>query len=340
MPRPRRSGSAIRKAVTATRYCWAAKALAVAVGRVRRTIRKIGISMPPSSQFGRRATASSAPAPKSEPVPPVAAPEAVGKTRNYWPSPISALCLIGIAIVAIMFATQSSRGQYYAAEIAGWFDPRPVKTVLLIGNSRTFYHDLPGMVRRIADSAHSPVRLSIKMLAWGGASFEENWNDAGVRAALQKHWDAVILQAESRAIAEENRASFATYGRKLIAAAHQGGSPVGVIVNWAYGESLYADAPPGTRDEAIGTVEQITRGLADQADARVIDTCAVWERIHAAHPRLRLYEDGNHPTIAGSYISALMIYRFLSGGGVEQTTYLPDGVDAQAAEPIKRIASE
>jgi lysophospholipase L1-like esterase len=297
--------------------------------------------MPPSPQFGRRATASQAPAQKPEPAQPAAAPEALRKTRNYWPSPISALCLAGIAIVVVMFATQSSRGHYYAAEIAGWFDPRPVKTVLLIGNSRTFYNDLPGMVRRIADSAHSPVRLSITMLAWGGASFEENWNDEGVRAALQKHWDAVILQAESRAIAsEENRASFSTYGRKLIAAGRQGGSPVAVIVNWAYGESIYSDAPPGTRDDAIGTVEQITRGLADQADARVIDTCAVWERIHAAHPRLPLYEDGNHPTVAGSYISALMIYRFLSGGSVERATYLPDGVDAQAAEPIKRIASQ
>jgi len=297
--------------------------------------------MPPSPQFGRRATASSAPAQKSEAAQPAAAPETVRKTRSHWPSPTSAVCLIGLIIVSALFATETPRGRYYASEAAGWFDPRPVKTVLLIGNSRTFYNDLPDMVRRIADSAHSPVRLSITMLAWGGASFEENWNDAGVRAALQKHWDAVILQAESRAItSEENRASFSTYGRKLITAGRQSGSPVAVIVNWAYGESIYADAPPGSRDEAIGTVEQITRGLADQADAKVIDTCATWERIHAAHPRLPLYEDGNHPTITGSYISALMIYRFLSGGSVEQATYLPDGVNAQTAEPIKRIASQ
>lgn len=298
--------------------------------------------MPLSREFGRRAPPSHPPAqqPKSDSAQQTDAPEITGRARGFRPSPISALCLVGIIACTALFLTQTPPGRYYASEIAGRFDPRPTKTILLIGNSRTYYNDLPDMVRRMADSAHSPARLSITMLAWGGASFEENWNDEGVRTALGRHWDAVILQAESRAIyGDKNRASFSTYGRKLIAAAQQSGSPAAVIVNWGYGESLYS-GPLRARDEDIGMIEQLTRALANQTDARIIDTCSVWERIHVAHPDLQLYEDGNHPTVAGSYISALMIYRFLSDDGVEKISYLPGGLDAQSADAIKRIVSQ
>jgi hypothetical protein len=39
---------------------------------------------------------------------------------------------------------------------AGYFDKRPVRTILIIGNSRTYFHQMPETVRRMAESAHSP----------------------------------------------------------------------------------------------------------------------------------------------------------------------------------------
>ncbi len=52
-----------------------------------------------------------------------------------------------------------------------------------------------------------------------------------------------------------------------------------------------------------------------------------------------LYEDGNHPTVYGSYLSALMIYGFISGGDVTQVTYRPAGVDEVSAQEIRRIVA-
>jgi hypothetical protein len=49
--------------------------------------------------------------------------------------------------------------------------------------------------------------------------------------------------------------------------------------------------------------------------------------VHARAPGLPLYEDGNHPTVYGSYLSALMIYGFISETGVRTVAYRPDGVD-------------
>ena len=66
------------------------------------------------------------------------------------------------------------QGQAFVQSDFG-LDRRPIKTILLIGNSRTYYHDMPAMVSRISASARLPYRLTITTLAWPGASLEENW---------------------------------------------------------------------------------------------------------------------------------------------------------------------
>jgi hypothetical protein len=224
---------------------------------------------------------------------------------------------------------------------AGYFDKRPVRTILIIGNSRTYFHQMPETVRRMAESAHSPVRLAITLKAWGGASLEENWNNADVQRLLRQHWDLVILQPESRAnTSDDTSRSFETYGEKLIMAARETNSPVAMIVNWGYGESLYTDAPAQMRQQYIDTIETATRTLAENAGAQLIDTSKVWEQVHAADPSLALYEDGNHPTDDGSYLSALMIYGFIYRDNFNSITYQPPGVDDHGAQLIKSTVTD
>jgi len=248
-----------------------------------------------------------------------------------------------LVFLLVMAVDASPLGRPVEALIQRGFDfsdPRPVQTVLLIGNSRTYFHDMPAMVRRMADSAHSTIRYSIITRAWAGATFEENWNDADLRSLLRRHWDYVILQPESRAPASDvTLRSFQTFGEDLIEAAQSTGSPAAMIVNWGYGESFFAGAPPGARAQFIATTEEAARSLASQTSVELIDTGAVWEEVHAASPNLELYEDGNHPSLAGSYLSALMIYGFISGRDVSKASYRPSGVDEPATKLIKTIVA-
>ncbi len=109
--------------------------------------------------------------------------------------------------------------------------------MLIIGNSRTYFHDMPDCSGVIATLAHAPVRYAITTEAWGGASFEAAWNSAEVQRLLGRHWDHVILQSESWAAGTpDNEAGFFTYGEKLLSAANDSRSPAAVIVNWGYGE--------------------------------------------------------------------------------------------------------
>jgi hypothetical protein len=226
-----------------------------------------------------------------------------------------------------------------ARSVSDRFDKRPTQTVLFVGNSRTYYNEMPYMVRRIADSAHSNVKFQISVQALAGASFESLWDDQKTKSLLSQTWNNVIFQGESRAqSSEESKRSFNDFGEKLmlLARAHQ--SPPALIVNWAYGESLYKGYRAGTRDAQYNQIQDDHRKLALRAGARMINVGQAWERLLQTNPSFSLYEDGNHPTVFGSYLSALMVYRYLSGGqAIGDVTYAPDGISLEAATRIKRV---
>src|SRR5829696_3216829 len=66
--------------------------------------------------------------------------------------------------------------------------------VLFIGNSLTYWNDLPAIVAALADSAH------VKPLAWTQVAFpdfalEDHWSEGTAVKALRSHaWDVVVLQ--------------------------------------------------------------------------------------------------------------------------------------------------
>ena len=250
-----------------------------------------------------------------------------------------AVLLLSALICAIGFLSETPQGKAALAPVLDRFDQRPVRRILIIGNSRTYYHDMPRMVRQIADGARSPVRFDITTLAWGGASFEENWTNAEVQRALSQHWDQIILQPESRAVSgDQNRQSFATYGEKLVAAGRSTNSPVALIINWAYAEQAYGSS--ADRRAHIEMLEESERILAGNGGAQIIDTSAVWEKVHAANPALPLYDDDNHPSIYGSYLSALMLEGFLAKGGVTETDFDPPATSKDSTAVIKNAVTD
>jgi hypothetical protein len=70
-------------------------------------------------------------------------------------------------------------------------DSRPARAILILGNSRTSFHDMPDMVRAMADSAHDPQKLEITLDAPGGGSFEILWNDGATQRLLKQRWVTV-----------------------------------------------------------------------------------------------------------------------------------------------------
>ncbi len=220
------------------------------------------------------------------------------------------------------------------------FDSRPERAILFIGNSRTYYHDMPYMVRKIADSAGAKEKYRVVVHAPGGVRFEDHWNNPAVHKLLKQRWHEVVLQGRSNE--QQNNtvnASFHTYGAKLIREAQAAGAVPVLYVTWRYADnfSLYKEIP-ALKTQLYDLMQSNSQQLAQATGARIVNVGKAWERLLSQRPTFPLYEDGNHPTVYGSYLAALMLYKYFSGADVSQISYVPRGIKPNEAALIRKIA--
>ncbi len=220
------------------------------------------------------------------------------------------------------------------------FDNRPARHILILGNSRTFYNAMPDMIRAIADSASDPQKYQIKLEALPGASFESLWARPEMPGLLSQRWDDAILQSESRAQSSDaSKASFMTYGAKLIDAVKLTSGSPRLVVNWNYGPEAWSDGDPSGEGRAAyrEAIQESTQLLGDRTGARLVDVAKIWTTVITQYPDIVLTSDGNHPTLAGSYLYALALYGDLSHADLGRVTYVPRGLDAATAVTLRRI---
>lgn len=246
--------------------------------------------------------------------------------------------LLLLLIVAIFQLPQVQKAKQ---DFLDKHDTRPEVAVLFIGNSRTFYHDMPFMVRKIADSANSPTKYRIVMRAPGGVRFEDHWNDPEVRKLLAGKWKYVVLQGRSNE--QQNSAtneSFMNYGSSLIQQAKLSGAIPVLYITWRYqdGFEFYSQFPH-LKGRLHGLIQESHAALIMRTGARKVNVGAAWERLLTYRPAFSLYEDGNHPTVHGSYLAALMFYRFFSGDDLSRVTYVPPGISPEEAQLIRKVAN-
>lgn len=216
------------------------------------------------------------------------------------------------------------------------FDKRPAKTILIVGNSRTYYNRMPAMVREIADSAGHAAKLQIETAVFPGAYFKDHWANARTRRLIGAHWDEVVLQgASGEQLGEKPAAEFLDYGGLLAQAAKAKSGNPKIVVNWAYDVGIYDGYGESEREEHLADIRSAHRRLAQDAGLSRINVAGAWELIRLRHPSIRLTSDGNHPTVAGSYVYALAIYAALPGSSVPNVTYVPEGVSAADGEAIR-----
>jgi hypothetical protein len=258
------------------------------------------------------------------------------------------MALVRILLIALALAglswfqfLNSASAREVGRDLADLADSRPVQSVLFVGNSRMYSHEMPPLVREIADSAGAPVRYRIRMWALPGQTFPGHHADPNVQALLTKKWDRVIFQGESGAHhTDESRRDFTDYGTQLISKAKAAGSPASLIVGWTYGPAFYEEHWPGGRAWHHRAIQDDYRVLARRTDAGLIDAGGAWRRMEAKAPDFSLAPDGNHPSVHGAYLTALMVYAHLTEGDVSKVTWAPEGVTPEQGAQLRALANE
>jgi hypothetical protein len=220
------------------------------------------------------------------------------------------------------------------------FDSRPARSILIVGNSRTFVNDMPSMLRSIADSADSPTKFQIETSAKSGFTFKDHWSDTRTRRLLAAGWDDVILQAESGAqMYPRSNSDFLSFGARLARIAKLNEGRARLLVGWAYEPELYADPDYNSiglrRSDHLELIKSAHAQLATNANLSLISLADPWELIRQSHPSILLTSDGNHPTKAGTYLYALAVYAALSNQRVAAVTFVPEGVKDDEAKALR-----
>ncbi len=251
--------------------------------------------------------------------------------------------LIALALVGLSWFqfVNTATAAEVKRDIADLLDRRPVKSVLFIGNSRMFEYEMPPLVRGIADSAGSPVRYQVRMWALPGQTFPGHAADPHVQALLGQKWDRVIFQGESGAHHDhEVRNKFDVYGEHLINKAKAAGSQASLIIGWTYGEAYpYHTWGPGGRARHHRTIQGDYRRLARRTEAGLIDAGGAWRRFEATGSAIALAPDGNHPSVHGAYLTALIVYAHLGDGDLSKVSWAPEGISPEEAEELRRSAA-
>ena len=201
-------------------------------------------------------------------------------------------------------------------------------SVLFVGNSFTYYHDLPKMVAELAKAGKQrPLRYERETP--GGCTLEKHWKDGKALAKIQsRKWDFVVLQDHSQA-ALLKRDSMFDYGKKLDAEIRKQGAKTILYMTWAL-QNKPEDQP------AITTAYL---DLSKELKAKIAPVGNAWETAIKADDKLGLHEkDKKHPNATGTYLAACVFYATIYGKSPEGLPGSVGKLTDDEARPLQVIA--
>ena len=210
--------------------------------------------------------------------------------------------------------------------------PRAVR-VLFIGNSLTYVNDLPGIVAAMAETAGGTAPIC-RAVVGGGFNLEDHWDRGEAAKALeQEKWDFVVLQ-QGPSASPEGREVLVRFARRFDPFIRRAGAKPAVYMVW----------PSAARRQDFGGVSDSYRMAARGIGAALLPAGEAWRIAEKKAPRLKLYsEDGLHPTVAGSYLAAAVIYARLFGRspiGLPARLTLRSGATVEVPSEDARLLQE
>lgn len=211
--------------------------------------------------------------------------------------------------------------------------------MLFVGNSYVYVNGLPNVVRAL-DEATPGVTLELDSVVKGGASLQDHWLTTGARDRIENgRFDRVVLQGQSvEPITQPDvfQAHAALLGQAVRDA---GGRPVW-YATWARraGDPWYEVEPMSTPAEMTAALDGAYQEASGGVEA-VAHAGRAWELALAADPDLVLYaDDGSHPSPAGTLLTALVVFRALTGIAPELPTPAPLGLSDALAGDLQEVA--
>lgn len=176
--------------------------------------------------------------------------------------------------------------------------------VLFIGNSFTYFYDMPAIFAALVDSAKPKADMKIEAAVAGGVTLEElRRRDAQHVIADDGPWDFIVLQEQSRRPIEARE--------KMLSSCLQF---KGEIEKLGAKMVLYETWPDKTKPNEAQMLIDAYENTAKGCAALVAPVGRAWRAVEKEWPSIDLYDrDGHHPSQAGAYLAACVFYAEILG---------------------------
>ena len=191
---------------------------------------------------------------------------------------------------------------------------RPEIHVLFIGNSFTYFNNMPHLVEAISESVDGP-RISADMVAIGGARLEDLWKQGSALVAIRKRrWDFVVMNEQSALgggkVNGEKRigdpANFFKYAEMFDTEIRKAGGKTVIMMTWKD-----KNDPDRIQAELNNAFFEFEKKMAGAVILCPVSTA--WTSTTRTAPEINLYfDDGHHPSHEGSYLVACTVYAVLA----------------------------
>ncbi|QDU70895.1 hypothetical protein [Mucisphaera calidilacus] len=213
--------------------------------------------------------------------------------------------------------------------LPGSLAAEPVR-VLFVGNSYTYFNNLPEQVRQMA--ASRGIEVEVHRALHGGYSFERHCveedgspGDAWARIA-EGGWDVIVMQEMSTGTLWDRRPRFFEYGEKLVGhvrAHEEAEDPARIVLYMTWARRWMPETQPW-----------ITQGYSELATELGLEVAPVglaWERSRVERPDLELFDpDQTHPGPSGSYLGACVFFQVMFD---ERPVGLPRRMEGKKWQP-------
>lgn len=191
--------------------------------------------------------------------------------------------------------------------------------VLFIGNSHTYYNDMPHLFAEIA--AYNGVELEVTMLTKGGMGFDYHVKEQQVRFnILYGKYDYIVLQHVAHPMGDLQVMKEAAVTLSQWIA--QTSSKALLYMTWTK-KMDGAEAQPA--------MAKPYREIGALLHYPVAPVGEVWWRYHEAHPEVELYfTDERHASREGSLLAAYTIFETMFGRAAKAPNELEQSISDAA----------
>jgi len=234
---------------------------------------------------------------------------------------------------------------------------RQPKEVLFIGNSLTYYHDMPAMLQEMLREKHSTITIH-QSTEPGVSLYDHLTSEKTIKKLNSQSWDFVVLQEGTvrTLIPEVMQYQLRPTVMKLDSIIKvKGGRTIlyesypiseypktycypSIIISNTLKEKDYCSVEFLNSDQELKVIQNSFNELNNSISGNIAFVGTCFELCKKKFPELMLFEskEDTHPSKLGSYLIACVFFRVLTGETVSGINYNA-GLDLKDIKKIKEI---